>query len=174
MLEGEERLLTGARNGDERCFEDLIRPHIATGYRLAAAMLNDPDLAEDAVQEATLRAWRGVRRLRESGRLRPWFLAIVANQCRSMRRTRWWSVLKFGVLRVDEPSPAELAGGRTDVVAALRRLSPEERAAVFLRFYEDMTSREVGIALGIPAASARSRIQRGLKRLRVDLSEVEL
>ena len=137
-------------------------------------MLNDADEAEDAVQEATLRAWRAVGRLRERDRLRPWFLAIVANQCRSLRKTRWWSVLRLDVLRIEEPSPADLAGGRTDLIGALRRLSPDERAAVFLRFYEDMSSREVGAALGLSSAGARSRIHRALRRLRVDLSEVEL
>jgi len=61
-----------------------------------------------------------------------------------------------------------------ELVDALRRLNADERAAIFLRFYEDMNSREVGQALGISAAGARSRIRRGLRRLRVELSEVEL
>jgi RNA polymerase sigma factor (sigma-70 family) len=137
-------------------------------------MLNDPGQAEDVLQEATFRAWRGVKRLRSSAHVRPWFLSIVANRSRSLRRTRWWSVTLTPNARSEDASPADAADARADLLRALRRLSPEERAAVFLRFFEDMSSREVGEALGISAAGARSRIQRALRRLRVDLAEEEL
>jgi RNA polymerase sigma-70 factor (ECF subfamily) len=174
VLSSDEKLLAAARSGDQGSFERLIEPHIAFGYRLAAAMLNDADQAEDAVQEATLRAWRSIRQLRSSDRARNWFLTIVANRCRSMRGARWWSVIRMPETRSGLPSPAETADRLEDLSKALGRLSPEERAAVLLRFYEDMTSGEVGEALGITAIAARSRIHRALKRLRVDLAEEEL
>ncbi|HLQ60269.1 MAG TPA: sigma-70 family RNA polymerase sigma factor, partial [Candidatus Acidoferrales bacterium] len=72
------------------------------------------------------------------------------------------------------PGPAEGSDRHADLVSALRRLRPEERAAIFLRFYEDMTSREVGDALGLTATGARSRIHRALRRLRIELTEEEL
>ena len=172
--DADERLLASARAGDATSFERLIGPHIGAGYRLAAAMLNDPAAAEDAVQEATLHAWRAVSRLRPGSRLRPWFLTIVANQSRSMRRTRWWSVVRLPQPRPHALAATDAADRRMELVDALRRLNADERAAIFLRFYEDMNSREVGQALGISAAGARSRIRRGLRRLRVELSEVEL
>lgn len=171
MLESDDRLLSAARAGDQYSFEELIRPHIAPGYRLAAAMLGDRDQAEDAVQEAVLRAWRAVGRLRPGSRVRPWFLTIVANESRSMRRSRWWSVLRVGEAQRSESGRADEATEHSDLVDALRRLSPDERAAVFLRFFEDLNSREVGAVLGISAVAARSRIHRALKRLRVDLGE---
>jgi RNA polymerase sigma-70 factor (ECF subfamily) len=171
---GDERLLTAARAGDQTSFERLIEPHIAVGYRLAAAMLNDAGQAEDAVQDATLRAWRSIRQLRSSAQVRGWFLSIVANRSRSMRGGRWWSVIRLPEASWRLPSPAEVVDRREDLSMALRRLSPEERAAVLLRFYEDMNSSEVGRALGITASSARSRIRRALQRMRVDLAEEEL
>jgi RNA polymerase sigma-70 factor (ECF subfamily) len=174
VLGGDEKLLAAARTGDQASFEQLIQPHIVTGYRLAAAMLNDAGQAEDAVQEATLRAWRSIGQLRSSAQVRSWFLTIVANRCRSMRRARWWSVIRLPETRSGFSSPAEAVDRREDLSRALGRLSPEEDAAVFLRFYEDMKSHEVGEALGITAPAARSRIHRALRRLRVDLAEEEL
>jgi RNA polymerase sigma-70 factor (ECF subfamily) len=174
VLGGDDKLLAAARTGDQASFERLIEPHVAVGYRLAAAILNDAGQAEDAVQDATLRAWRSIGQLRSSTQVRGWFLTIVANRSRSMRRARWWSVIRLPEFRLGLPSPAEAADRREDLSKALGRLSPEERAAVFLRFYEDMNSREVGEALGITATAARSRIHRALKRLRVDLGEEEL
>jgi RNA polymerase sigma-70 factor, ECF subfamily len=168
---GDETLLTAARAGDQASFERLIEPHIAVGYRLAATILNDAGQAEDAVQEATLRAWRSIGQLRSSAQAKSWFLTIVANRSRSMRGARWWSVIRSPMTRSAWPSPADAADRREDLSKALGRLSPEERAAVFLRFYEDMTTREVGEALGITGTAARSRIHRALRRLRVDLAE---
>jgi RNA polymerase sigma-70 factor, ECF subfamily len=174
VLSGDEKLLASARTGDQASFERLIVPHIAVGYRLAAAMLNDASQGEDAVQEATLRAWRSIGQLRSGAQIRAWFLTIVANRCRSMRGARWWSVIRTPETQSGLPSPADAADRREDLSRALGRLNPEERAAVFLRFYEDMNSSEVGEALGITATAARSRIHRALQRLRVDLAEEEL
>jgi RNA polymerase sigma factor (sigma-70 family) len=174
VLRGDENLLAAARTGDQASFGRLIEPHIAMGYRLAAAMLNDAGQAEDAVQEATLRAWRSIGQLRSGNQVRGWFLTIVANRCRSMRRARWWSVIRLPYATSALPSPADAADQHEDLSRALGRLSVDERAAVFLRFYEDMNSREVGEALGITATGARSRIHRALQRLRVDLAEEEL
>ena len=174
VLGGDEQLLAAARTGDQASFELVIGPHIALGYRLAAAILNDTGQAEDAVQEATLRAWRSIGQLRSSAQAKGWFLSIVANRSRSMRRSHWWSVIRLPEARSGLPSPTDAVDQREDLSRALGRLSPEERAAVFLRFYEDMKSHEVGEALGITATAARSRIHRALRRLRVDLAEEEL
>src|SRR5690349_11379404 len=89
-----DALIGMAASGDESAFELLVRPHLQPGYRLAVAMLGDPTAAEDAVQEATFKAWRHLGRLRPGSAMRPWFLTVVANQCRSERRSRWWRVVR--------------------------------------------------------------------------------
>jgi DNA-directed RNA polymerase specialized sigma24 family protein len=63
----------------ESTFADLLKPLIEPGFRLALAMLHDPTAAEDAVQEASFTAWRKLGRMADRGRLRPWFLGVVAN-----------------------------------------------------------------------------------------------
>jgi DNA-directed RNA polymerase specialized sigma24 family protein len=87
-------LLDAARAGDDGAFEILLQPMLEPGYRLAGGMLQDHHAAQDAVQEAAFKAWRKLRQLRDGSELRPWFLGIVANECRSVRRSRWSSVVK--------------------------------------------------------------------------------
>jgi RNA polymerase sigma factor (sigma-70 family) len=100
---------------------------------------------------------------------RPWFLAIVANQCRSMQRTRWWSVIRLP--RIERQEPASAAD--VDIERALARLPREDRLALFLYFYLDMPLDEVGTVLGLSAAGAKTRVYRAAKKLRpgVDIKE---
>jgi RNA polymerase sigma factor (sigma-70 family) len=147
-------------------FDSLVGPHLDDGYRTALAILHDPDEAHDAVQEAAFKAWRRLRQLRDSTSARAWFLAIVANQCRSMRRTRWWSVLRLPEL---EPTVREVAMEGPDLGRALARLSEEDRLALFLHFFLDLPLDEVGTVLALSAAGAKTRVYRAAKKLRPDL-----
>ena len=87
----------GSHLAGERVFADLLRPLIEPGFRLALAMLHDRGAAEDAVQEASFTAWRKLATMRDQGRLRPWFLGVVANKCRNARRQKWTSGVSIGV-----------------------------------------------------------------------------
>ena len=152
--------------GREAEFDDLVGPHLEAGYRTALAILRDPDEAHDAVQEAAFKAWRRLDQLRDGRSARAWFLAIVANQCRSTRRGRWWSVLR--VPQVERGS-SEIDASRTDLGRALARLHPDDRLPLFLHFYLDMPFEEVGDVLGLSAAGAKTRVYRAAKKLRPDL-----
>src|SRR5260370_34766645 len=94
-------LISAAAGDDESAFDALVGPLIEPGYRLATVMLRDTEEARDVVQEACLIAWRKLVHLRNEGGLRPWFLAIVANPCRTRRRTRWWSVMTLPAIRLE-------------------------------------------------------------------------
>lgn len=153
-----------ARNAE---FDALVGPHLEAGYRTALAMLRDPDEARDAVQEAAFKAWRRMRQLRVQGSARAWFLAIVANQCRSTRRGRWWSVLR--VPNVERPDSTFDGDQRADVGRALGRLPAEDRLALFLHFYLDLPLEEVGAVLGLSPAGAKTRVYRAARKLRPDL-----
>src|SRR5215469_7122651 len=89
-------LLDKARAGDHDALDALFGELIDPAFRLALALLHDRQAAEDAVQEASVRAWRKLGVLGPGAEVRPWFLAFVANQCRNARRARWSSVLKLG------------------------------------------------------------------------------
>jgi RNA polymerase sigma-70 factor (ECF subfamily) len=147
-------------------FDALVGPHLEAGYRTALAILRDPDEARDAVQEAAFKAWRRLRQLNEASSARAWFLAIVANQCRSMRRTRWWSVIRLPQL---ESGVHDFPTDSSDVGRALAKLPQEDRLALFLHFYLDLPLEEVGSVLGLSAAGAKTRVYRAAKKLRPDL-----
>lgn len=152
--------------GDGDSFSRLIEPLLDPAYRLAAVMLNDRAAAEDAVQEAAVKAWRKARQLRDLGAVRPWFLSIVANECRMLRRQRWWSVLRFG----EVSSPPQENESHTDLRRALLKLSPDERLPLVLHFYLDLPLDEVARALHVSPSAAKSRIYRAAKKLRGDLT----
>ena len=141
-------------------------------FRLAAGMLRNRDDAEDAVQEAALKAWRKRSTFRAGAEPRPWFLAIVANECRMARRQRWWSVLKVADIATLESGPEQ--SGTSDLQRALLKLSPEERLPLVLHFYLDLPLDEVARALRVSPAAAKSRIYRAAKRLRSDLTLEEV
>src|SRR5262245_55769838 len=115
-------LVEAARLRDDLAFEGVLEPLLEPGYRLACGMLHDHEAAEDAVQEAAFKAWRKLKQLRQGTEMRPWFLGIVANECRSTRRSRWWSVAKSLLAEgtVDVSTDAVLTG--IEVRRALRRL----------------------------------------------------
>jgi RNA polymerase sigma-70 factor (ECF subfamily) len=172
LMEQRPQSLSRALQGDSDSFSRLLEPLLDPAYRLAAVMLADRTAAEDAVQEASVKAWRKIRQLRGAeSSLRPWFLSIVANECRMARRTRWWSVLKFADVREPEPEAPE---SHTDLRQALLRLSPDERLPLVLHFYLDLPLDEVATALGVSPAAAKSRIYRAAKRLRSDLTMEEV
>jgi RNA polymerase sigma-70 factor, ECF subfamily len=168
---GEEALARAAR-GDSSAFAVLIEPLLDPAYRLAAVMLNDRGAAEDAVQESSVKAWRKLRQLRgDSSSLRPWFLSIVANECRMTRRARWWSVIRIPDL---ERQGKEETESHSDLHAALLRLGPADRLPLVLHFYLDLPLEEVARALRVSPSAAKSRIYRAARKLRADLTQEEL
>lgn len=167
------RVLERALAGDASAFDDLVGPFVEPGYKLALSMLGSQQDAEDAVQEATIKAWQNLERLQQPDAARSWFLAIVANQCRSARRTRWWSVVKLADPQETKEGPEAAAVERTDLGRALARLDTDERLALFLRYYMQLELAEVAAVLGISETAAKSRIHRAARRLRPVLAVPE-
>jgi RNA polymerase sigma-70 factor (ECF subfamily) len=171
MADGEVGLRELALRGDEAAFDTLVRPLVDPAIRLAYSMLGDRWEAEDATQEAVTRAWRKLHQLRPGMPVRPWFLAIVVNQCRNVRRTRWFKTVRL----------ADIFQARTDVdlekldlERALERLPGTDRQAIFMHFYLDLTIEEVAVVLGVSPSAARGRIYRACRRLRPGLVEEDL
>jgi len=157
-----------ASQAGENEFEALIGPLVEPGLRLAYSMLGDRAEAEDATQEAITKAWRKLRSLRDRSQARPWFLAIVTNQCRNVRRTRWFSTVRipsfFQAARGAEESLEHL-----DLERALARLPVADRQVLFMRYYLDLPIEEIALTLGISPAATKGRIYRACHRLRPDL-----
>jgi RNA polymerase sigma-70 factor (ECF subfamily) len=159
---------------NEQAFTNLLVPLVQPGYRLACALLHDASLAEDIVQESSLIAWRKLDRLVDRSRIRAWFLGIVANECRNVRRQRWWKGIGVGLPQtLSVGSGEERWATNADVREALRRLSYEDRLVLSLYFYLDMPLGEVASVLGTKPDAARKRLYRAIHRLRPDLDVEE-
>lgn len=167
---------------DAEQFAALLHAHRHTVLRVAAALVGLAD-AEDATQEAIVRALRAQHTLREAASLRSWLIRITYNVCHDWLRGR------FGLHRlptqplIDETDEADepLASlvddpGASDATAALdlrqaiNRLGIDLRVVVVLRYYAGMDATEVGAALGLAPATVRTRLRRALATLREDLS----
>ena len=162
--------LSTTLSGREKDFEDMILPLTDRGYRLACAMLHDPQAAQDAVQEASLTAWRKLSSVRDRGRVRPWFLGIVVNECRNSRRLKWVSGVNVGLseeLTVVSGEDRILRGA--DLRRAVNQLGKQDRLVVILFFYIDLPLEEVAAITGSSVGAARARLYRAVKRLRPDL-----
>ncbi len=158
-----------AQAEDRSPFLDQLLGLLPSGQRLAYAMLGNGHEAEDAVQEAAFRAWRAAGRFRPGAEMRPWFLTIVANECRQRRRSRWWSVSKVTDL---EPVATSQPGAEDDAVAlraALRHLPTDMRLVLVLRYYLDLPFDEMGRTLKCSPQAAKSRTHRALQRLRLEV-----
>jgi RNA polymerase sigma-70 factor (ECF subfamily) len=159
-------LLGQARAGDRDAFDALLGPLIDPAFRLAHGLLHDRAGAEDAVQEAAVRAWRHLGNVRPGSDVRPWFLAIVANQCRSTLRSRWWSVRKVDHVVGTTRGIEDRVVIASDLRTAIRRLRHDHRVAIVLYFYLDLPAEEVAAITRVPLGTAKSRIHRAVAQLR--------
>jgi RNA polymerase sigma factor (sigma-70 family) len=171
----EQALIAAAKGGDRGAYERLLEPAVHPATRLAFAMLHDRSEAEDAFQESALRGWRRLENLRDGSRFQPWFVGIVANQCREIRRDRWWHLIRVPDIVAARPldEAAEWVEGE-DLRRAVSRLPYEQRVAILLHFHLDMPLSDVAVALGISLPGVKTRINRALKRLRPALGVSEV
>ena len=164
-------ILAQALSGDATALERIIVRYHPDMARICVVVTGDPSIAEDAVQSAWEIAWRKLHTLRDPERLRPWLMAIAANEARQLiRKQRRHVVMEIDVADVgdDDHDPASWTD-RSDLRAALRRLSPEDRTILALRYVADFDSGEIGRAIGMSASGVRSRLERLLARLRTEL-----
>jgi RNA polymerase sigma factor (sigma-70 family) len=172
----EHALIARAKAGDQVAYERLLEPAIRSATRLAFAMLHDRSEAEDAFQESALRAWRRLQNLRDGSPFQPWFIGIVANQCREIRRGRWWHLVRLPDTNAMYPVDEAAWFDGEDLRRAVLHLPHDQRVAILLHFQLDMPLSDVAIALGISVSGVKTRINRALKRLRpaMDVSEVRV
>lgn len=157
---------------DEAALVALLAPLLLPAYRLAFGMLRNREEAEDAVQEAALSAWTHRHTFRTGADARPWFFAIVANRCRTFRRSRWSRILRQGDPVLSSQPDADLDAD-LDLRRALIRLGHDDRLVLVLRYYVDLSYEDMATTLGISEQAARSRTQRAVRRLRPHLRHPE-
>ena len=159
-------LVEAARAGDDSAFEALIEPMLDPAYRLANGLLHDRHAAEDAVQESALKAWRKIGRLREGSDMRPWFLGIVANECRSAMRTRWWSVIRTVLPDAATESGDDAVLEGIELRRAVRSMDAAKRLILVLHWYLDLPLDEIAQITGMSVHATESRLVRATQELR--------
>jgi RNA polymerase sigma-70 factor, ECF subfamily len=166
-------LVVRARQGDRQAFAELAR---ASGARLDATarlILRDPDLAQDAVQETLIRAWRDLPGLRDPATFDRWLHSLVAHACIDLIRKGRRRVIEVELAPIHDAPTLDGAGviaDRDQLDRVLARLEPEARAVVVLHFYLDLPLPRVAETLGIPIGTAKSRLHRSLGALRSALA----
>jgi RNA polymerase sigma-70 factor, ECF subfamily len=171
-------LVRAAARGDEAAFTELVARHHRDLQRVAYVICRDAALAEDAAQAAWAIAWRRIRDVRDPGQIRSWLVAVAANEARRIMRSRRGRVLEISVAdselrRVPDLRSDPLAEriAKADLRRVIAALDPTDRALIALRYVAELSSDEIGRALGMSPSGARGRLSRLLLRLRGDLRD---
>lgn len=174
------RLMTAAKCGDPRAFDDLVRSLRTRAYRVAQSLVGSHDDALELTQEAFLKTYRARATFREGEAFLPWFHRILRNTCfsflRKHRRLKRHSLSggsedDEGEWQIEgyEPAPS-LGAERQEAVRAFQAgfelLSARDREILALRHFEELSYREIADALSIPEGTVMSRLFHARRRLR--------
>jgi RNA polymerase sigma-70 factor (ECF subfamily) len=174
----DDDLVARARRGDSRAYALLVEEHQTLAFRTAYLLTGTAADAEDAVQEAFVKAYRALDRFRAGSPFRPWLLAIVANEARNRRRSA--GRRERLALRAAEdplsggavPSPEAAlldAERREELLDAVNELREDDRLAIACRYFLGLSEEETASALGWRRGTVKSRTSRALDRLRAAL-----
>jgi RNA polymerase sigma factor (sigma-70 family) len=176
----ETELVERARRGEVMAYEELVRRYQDVAVRTAHLVSGGADDAEDAAQEAFVKAYRALARFRPGAPFRPWLLRIVANEARNRRRSanrRTGLALRaIEDRRPNDAAPSPEAAvlvqeSRLALLRALAALRDDDREVVVARYLLDLPEAEAAEMLGIPRGTVKSRLSRALGRLRERLAE---
>jgi RNA polymerase sigma factor (sigma-70 family) len=168
-------LVERARRGDVEAYEQLVQRYQGLASRVAYLVAHDTADAEDAAQEAFVKAYYALDRFRKGASFKPWLLRIVTNEALNRRRSagrRAGLVLRAAEEPVSgdaAPSPEAAAlehEKRRTLLAALESLAEPDRLVVTYRYFLDLSEAEMADALGVPRGTVKSRLSRALVKLR--------
>lgn len=164
-----------ARRGDREAFAALAAGSIDHLFAVARRILQDHDLAQDAVQSALLAAWRDLPSLRDQSRFEAWLHKLLVRACYDEGRRQRAFKAHVRLLRFDYsvPDTARSVADRDELERAFCRLTLEQRAVVVLHFYVGLSLKEAALALGVPEGTVRSRLHYALRIVRAAIEADE-
>lgn len=161
-------LVVAAREGDESAFGKLISMESQEGYRLSYGVLRNRVDAEDALQDAFLRAWRQLPSLRDPDNWSAWFRRLLVNSAievhRRRRRRATVQLVGHSVPPIGDSSAQVVM--QDEVERLIGCLEPRDRVLIVLRYQQDLDLPAIAAAMGIPLGTAKSRLHRALARMR--------
>jgi RNA polymerase sigma-70 factor (ECF subfamily) len=175
----DEELVAAAKSGDFAAFDQLVRRHEAAVYRAALAALRVPEDAEEAAQDAFVRAWLSLARFRGDSSFRTWVVTIVWRRAITRRSgiVRWWRRRA----PLDDAVGVAVAGGRPDesvresemrahIVRAIEALTPKLRDALLLAQSGEYGYDEIAVILRVPVGTVKWRVSEARRKVRLSLA----
>jgi len=168
-------LVDRARRGDREAFGVLAGGAVDRLYGIARMILRDTELAEDATQEALVRAWRDLPALRDVDRFDAWLYRLLVRSCSDIGRSRRRSRGEIVVLHAEpaEPDRASDIADRDQLERGLRRLSDAQRTILVMHYYLGLLPTELAETLDIPVGTVKSRLHYAMSALRAALEADE-
>lgn len=184
MVEGrppnEAELVARAKRGDHGAYETLVEKHQTIAFRTAYLVTGSAADAEEAAQDAFVRAYAALGRFRPEASFRPWLLTIVANEARNRRRAARRRA-ELALRAAEEPSSGGAASSpeavllaseqRRSLLAAVDTLSDGERLVIACRYFLELSEQETAAVIGRPRGTVKSRTARALEHLRERVGE---
>lgn len=170
----DQELVERARRGFTGAYDEIVQRYTEMAFRTAYLVTGSASDAEEAVQDAFVKAHRALGRFRIDAPFRPWLLRIVGNEARNRRRAAGRrAVVELRAARLqpaeaaaDPSAAAEAAADRRALLAALEALPEEQRLVVTCRYLLQLSVEETAAALAVPEGTVKSRLARALDRLR--------
>jgi RNA polymerase sigma-70 factor (ECF subfamily) len=168
-------LVDRARHGDREAFAVLAGGAVDRLHATARLILRDTELAQDATQDALVRAWRDLPSLRDVERFDAWLYRLVVRACADVerRRRRWRAEITLVPTEPSEPDRASELADRDQLERGLRRLNDRQRTILVLHFYLGLSPSEAADALDIPVGTAKSRLHYAIESLRAAIAAEE-
>jgi RNA polymerase sigma factor (sigma-70 family) len=176
---GDSELVTRAQRGDRDAFGMLVRRHEGLAVRIATVVCGSAG-AEDAAQDAFVRAYRSLDRFDPDRPFRPWLARIVTNTAKNHVRSeqRHVQLAVRSTCETSTPDAGPAAAIATEnharLALALERLSEADRLILACRWFEDMNEHEIAVVLGVRRGTVKSRLSRAMARLRDDFTSTEV
>ena len=174
-------LIERAKRGDTDAYATLVQRYQAFAVQVAYLVSGDVAEAEDAAQQAFVKAYYALDRLRPGASLRPWLLRIVVNEARNLRKAAQRRIHREA-RAAGRPASGETAPSAEDtalereersaLLAALMRLREGDRLVISARYFFDLSEAEIAQALGMARGTVKSRLSRALGRLRESFSDL--
>ncbi len=177
----EAEIVQRAQRGDVHAYEELVQRYTQMAFRCAYLVTGSAAEAEDASQDAFVKAYQALPRFRPEGSFRPWLLRIVGNEARNRRRAdrrraalelRLAEGLRRGSGDRSPEAQAEAAEERQALLSALNGMAQDDREVIGCRYLLQLSVEETAAALAVPEGTVKSRLARALGRLRESMEPV--
>lgn len=177
VVDSDDVIVARVLRGDVDAYALLVARYRDRYARYALHMLGNREDAEEALQDAFVRAYRSLARCEDPERFGAWLFRILVNRCRTagarrVRRSKTFVTDEVALLAASEEHPAEQTAWREEIDRGLARLRPEQREAFLLKYVEDLGYDEMSELTGVGVSALKMRVMRACDRLRELLSEV--